>query len=341
MDFDRRLSEPMDYAGIRAGINQSNQLEYQDSQNFSAISQINNANMDNWRKTVEAQADKSIEELKGRASEMKEARNEAIAKVGEYGTAIGERYGEYKDFINSGGDVSKLRSARLGKTVGGVMGRAGDGVKSAVQSINEPAKPTEFEMEDMSKPANNPSKPPVENTEPVPEEPVETPSEPSVKLSGQVEKTGEQAGEEAGEIASNVSKFGKVAKGVGRVGGGLFAGGMLASDIYQQKQKGFFYGDNTGDKVGNFLNEIGSVADLGGVATGDPLLALAGVGIGAVGSVVSDISELFGHHKKAPPPPPPPPKPTAIVQPTAVNLAGSTGVVQGQASTLRGIEQGA
>jgi len=330
---------------FRSGINQTNQQEYQDSQNFSAISQINNANMDNWRTTVEGQADKSIQELKERASDMKEARKDAIEKVGEYGSAIGERYSEYKDFVNSGGDVSKLRSARFSKTVGGVMGRAGDGVKSAIQSTNEPVKPTEFEMQDMNNPANNPSKAPSQNLEANPEPPVETPtnpsSEPSVKLSGQVEKTGEQAGEEAGQVASDVSKFGKVAKGVGRVGGGLFAGGMLASDIYQQKQKGFFYGENTGDKVGNFLNEIGSVADLGGVVSGDPLLALAGVGIGAVGSVVSDISELFGSKKKAPTPPPPPPKPTTIASPVSSNIAGSVGIVQGQESTLRGIQQGA
>ena len=176
MNFGNRLNEPMDYAGIRSGINQTNQQEYQDSQNFSAISQINNANMDNWRNTVEGQAEKSIQELKGRASDIKEAQRDAIEKVGEYGSAIGERYNEYKDFVNSGGDVSKLRSARFSKTVGGVMGRAGDGVKSTIQSTNEPVKPTQFEMEDMSNPANSPSKAPSQNIEATPEEPVETPT---------------------------------------------------------------------------------------------------------------------------------------------------------------------
>ncbi len=139
--------------------------------------------------------------------------------------------------------------------------------------------------------------------------------------------------EEGGE--EGIGFAGKVAK----VGGGIFSLGMLGDDVYNQvKDKSFFYGENTGDKVGNFMNELGSAGDVLGLATGDPLLVLAGTGLGAVGSIVSDVSELFSHHKKqtdqqgTPPP--------TIGPSTAQNIAGSGGIAETTGSSLRTVQMG-
>ena len=164
----------------------------------------------------------------------------------------------------------------------------------------------------------------------------------SSNAGAEVGEEAEKVGEEAGKEASTV---GKIGSRLAKVGGSLVSAGMLGDDVYNQvKNKSFFYGVNTGDKVGNFMNELGSGADLLGVATGDPLLAVAGVGLGAVGSLVSDISELFGHHDKKPtapgPAPTPPPPPKQIAQAGAINLAGTGGVIQGSSSTLSNVRAG-
>lgn len=354
MDFDRRLRQPVEYAGIQSAINQANQLEYQDSQTFSAINQLNNKNMNDYNDLVQGLQEE------GRAK-VKEKQKEAIAKVGEYGTAIGEKYNEYKDFVKEGGTLSSLPTARFGNAVGGAIGKAGRGVYNTIRSTDQPTQPTEFELEDMSNPANNPSQAPSQDENQRPNQTNEPESEPTETEqpesnqtgSNEADETREQssnsgenaegeldAGQELEEAGEDVSKVGKIGKNIAKVGGSLFSATMLGSDIYDQvKNKSFFYGENTGDKVGNFMNEIGSGADLLGVATGDPLLVLAGTGLGAIGGLVSDVSELFGHHKSQEQPPPPPPPP--IPQSTQVNLAGTTGLVQAQPSTLREVESGA
>jgi hypothetical protein len=351
MDFDRRVRQPIEYAGIQSGINQSNQLEFNEAQNFQAINQINNRNMADYNDLVDSL------QAEGRAK-VKEKQKEAIEKVGEYGTAITEKYNEYKEFIKEGGKISEVPSLRFASNVGGLVGKAGRGVKSTISSTNEPVEPLEFELEDMRNPANNPSQAieqqGIEDDSPNQSQPSES-EQPESNQAGSSEadetreassNSGENAevelgaGRELEEVGQEASKVGKIGKGIAKVGGALFSATMLGSDIYDQvKSKSVFYGENTGDKVGNFMNEIGSGADLLGVATGDPLLVMAGVGLGAVGGLVSDISELFGHHKQQEAPPPPPPK--VVQAPTQVNLAGAGGIVQSQPSTLRAVEMGA
>ena len=176
---------------------------------------------------------------------------------------------------------------------------------------------------------------PIENvsiTQPKPIEPVEPlkPTTGSTALEGGAEEGAEDIAEKTG------STLGKT---VGRVGGGIFAAASLGEDIHNQiKSKTFWAGDNTGDKIGNFLNEAGSVADIGGGVTADPFLVLAGVGLSAVGSAISEISELFGKDKKATPPPPP--KPVVVQAATQMNLAGQGGVAETSKSTLKSVQMG-
>ena len=159
----------------------------------------------------------------------------------------------------------------------------------------------------------------------------------TISTAGKTAKVGEEAGADA---LTTIGKMGKFAGGVAKVGGAVFSAGMLGDDIYNQvKDKSFFAGDNTGDKIGNFLNEAGSIADLGGIATADPLLVMAGVGIGAIGSVVSDISDLFGHHKKEGGDAGN--KPTDIVAPASQNIAGVGNIARTNLSTLRTVQAGA
>jgi len=345
MNFDRRVRQPIEYAGIQSSINLSNQLESNEAQQFQAINQLNNRNMADYNDLV-----KGLQE-EGRAK-VKEKQKEAIAKVGEYGSAISEKYNEYKEFIKEGGKISEVPTLKFASNVGGLFGKAGQGIKSAISSTNEPTQPTEFELQDMSNPANN-------STQAIKQQglneprPVEA-DQPEINQSGSDEadetreassNSGENAEDELNargeleEAGEEASKVGKIGKGIAKVGGALFSATTLGSDIYDQvKNKSVFYGENTGDKVGNFMNEIGSSADILGVASGDPLLVMAGVGLGAVGGLVSDISELFGHHKQQEAPPPPPPK--VVQTPTQINLAGAGGIVQAQPSTLRAVESG-
>ena len=158
-----------------------------------------------------------------------------------------------------------------------------------------------------------------------------------------LEKAGNIAGDFAGDIAKGDSLGGKslirgfggaVAEGVGRAAGGIMGGAFLGDDIYNQvKDKKFFTGDNTGDKIGNFMNEAGSVMDVVGSVTADPFMIMAGVGIGAVGSVVSEVSELI-HHKTE--------EKSASEKKPALhqfvgteNIAGSGQIAQEQKSTLK------
>lgn len=341
--------EPLEYAGVSSGINLANAQEQGDVARAGAISDLDNNNIAIYRDQVQGRENKITQDLKDSVSDIREKQKEATQKVAEYGGAVGEKVGEYRNFINSGGDVSKLRSVRFANNVGGRLGKAGSGVyntvKSSVTSAPAPTgsvgNPEGVEMTDFSADAPNQrqstggeSEQPESNQ--VGSSEGESTVEASSNSGGEVAndvKVGESAGEEAGSLGE---KAGKIVGKVGKVGGALFSAGMLGSDIYEQSKHGFFYGDNTGDKVGNFMNELGSSADLLGVATGDPLLAVAGVGLGVVGSVVSDISELFGHHKKQapPPPPPPPPKPTIIAQPVQQNVGGSGGLVEASSSTL-------
>jgi len=103
---------------------------------------------------------------------------------------------------------------------------------------------------------------------------------------------------------------GVIAEGAGRLAGGAMGVGQLGLDIYKQVEGGSFLkgGVNTGDDIGTITNEIGSVIDIAGAATGDPLLMAAGVGVGLIGSGISGISELFHHEETKDDKPKPPPQ---------------------------------
>jgi len=325
--------------GLVSELNQSNNITAQGLAQQSNIDVMNNLKSRDYNDAV----DKAKEKF---TKETSEDEKSAFEKLGEYGVQVGDKYKKYNDFIKEGGDLSGLRSSKIASGVGSAFGKAGQGVKSAISNaVSGPAKPSIDGIEVSGTDMTGTPKP----AEQMPQEQIDqhtSPSEPPSSETGEVSsstasestgaestlKEGSSATEEGLEEGASIG--GKIAGKVAKVSGGLFSVGVLGSDIYSQaKSKSFFYGENTGDKVGNFMGEMGSVADVMGVATGDPLLAIAGVGLGAVGSVVSDISELFHHHDAKPPTPPPPPKPvdTGSIQ----NIAGSGQVAEAQSSTAR------
>ncbi len=322
------------HGGLSSEINQANGVSQIALSKQANVSVLNNMRTRDYLDSIDKK-----KESKDRTTAEDE--KNAFEKLGEYGTEVGTKYGEYKSFINEGKSIQNLRSVKLAKGVGSAFGKAGSAVKEAVSG---PAKPSVdgIEVSGTEMTGDMPQEKIAQHTTPQPEE--NTPSSSPAEEGGGdassgsaekgVAKTGEEVAEEGAETGGKIA--GKVAGTLAKGAGGLFSLGMLSSDIYQQVQhKSFLYGENTGDKIGNFMSEMGSVADVAGVASGDPLLAIAGVGLGAVGSVVSDISELFHHHeeKKKTPPPPPPPKP--IISASIQNIAGSGQVAEEQSSTAR------
>jgi hypothetical protein len=138
------------------------------------------------------------------------------------------------------------------------------------------------------------------------------------------------------KAGSTATKLGKSAlEGLGRTAGGLMGVAMLGDDIYNQvNDHKFFTGDNIGEKVGNFANEVGSVMDVAGAMTGDPFLVLAGAGVGAVGSVVDEISGLFAH-KSAEKEATQKLKPQQQQEVASQNIVGAGRIAEGSASTLK------
>lgn len=132
---------------------------------------------------------------------------------------------------------------------------------------------------------------------------------------------------------------GLITEGAGRLAGGAMGVGQLGLDIYKQVEGGGFLkgGVNTGDDIGTITNEIGSVIDIAGAATGDPLLMAAGVGVGLIGSGISGISELF-HHEETKDDKPKPPPTSGDEAPVAVQSLAAEGEV-GQASSGSSLAQ--
>ena len=158
---------------------------------------------------------------------------------------------------------------------------------------------------------------------------------------GKSSSTIDEVAGEGGSILSRVVPG--AIKGVevaGKVVGGLASLAVLGDDIGNQISKHkVFYGENTGDNVGNLTNEIGSAIDVAGVATGDPFLIMAGVGVGAVGSLVSDVSEFFHHkHEEAQKKAAPPPKIAPVAQ---TDIASAGYIAQSAPSTLKQVQVGA
>lgn len=312
------------FGGLTSAIYQTNAVGNQDSSMNLAVQSVNNRLMDQFQKAKETAEAK-----------LGETEQKAWSKLGEYGVAVSDKFKNYEDWVKKGGKVDELGSVQLGRKVGGmIFGRATNGVEDQ-ERLNPDDEKTpgtqtyesslEEELGISQESAEQPTSDQLQSqTQASPEEPPEEEA-PAGESNQPSEATeGVEAGEEAAE--ETAGGLGKLAKGVMKTGGALFSAGMFANDVYDQvKDKEFFYGDNAGDKVGNFMNELGSGADLMGVATGDPLLVLGGVGLGAVGSIVSDISELVSGVKKnkdeqnkTPPP--------QIQAPASSNLAG-TGMV--------------
>ena len=357
----------MDYFdGSQAGINQANAVESQDASINQSISELNNARMTSYRNERGLEKRERVAEASEDAREQgREDKSEEIQKLGELsGLAekVPEKYKEFQSFVKEGGNIQNLASYRAVKGIGGIgpkIGEAGQNtfqkIKTGVVGETPSVDGIEVSGTDMTgdtsqvvKPQQtiNQSNQPEQEEEPQHNQTGSNESEQtnleSSNAGAEVGEEAEKVGEEAGKEASTV---GKIGTRLAKVGGSLVSAGMLGDDVYNQvKNKSFFYGVNTGDKVGNFMNELGSGADLLGVATGDPILAVAGVGLGAVGSLVSDISELFGHHDKKPtapgPAPTPPPAPKQIEQAGSINLAGTGGIIQGSSSTLSNVRAG-
>ena len=155
------------------------------------------------------------------------------------------------------------------------------------------------------------------------------------KLGSGIEGTLE-GGASAVKGLTKAGSLGKEAlEGLGRTAGGLMGVAMLGDDIYNQvNDHKFFTGDNTGERIGNFANEVGSVMDVAGAMTGDPFLVLAGAGVGAVGSVVDEISGLFAHKSKETEATNDL-KPKATPEVASQNIVGSGRVAEGSSSTLK------
>ena len=357
------------FDGSQAGINQANAVESQDAGINQAISQLNNARMTSYRNEIGLEKRERVAEAseQGRedAREDREQEEQKLGQLTGLAEKVPEKYKEFQSFVKEGGSIDKLASYRAVKGIGGVGSKIGEAGQNTFQNIRSGVvgggapRPSvggiEVSGTDMTgdisqvvKPQQSVNQSNVPEQEEQPQhnqagsDEAEQTNLESSNAGEEVGEEAEQVGEEAGKEASTV---GKIGTRLAKVGGSLVSAGMLGDDIYNQvKSKSVFYGVNTGDKVGNFMNELGSGADLLGVATGDPLLAVAGVGLGAVGSLVSDISELFGHHDKkqeatAPAPAPPPP-PKQVAQAGAINLAGTGGIIQGSSSTLSNVRAG-
>jgi len=314
----------MESFGVSQALQQSDNVSQADMDNIQHIADINNKNLQDY-----------LVLQHGEKGDTHEEEQTNLARIGQYGLSIPEKLTEYNDMIKAGGTAG-LRGSKL-------LSKYPSAVASAVADLK--ARPsTAGLLADTSAPAPvldtrsgaPPEAPPEELGGHMPQDPVDehfVPPEadppPSVPSPEDAVAPVEDAVEEGAS---------SIVKGVAKVGGGLMSAGMLGDDIYKQiSQKDFFEGDNTGDKVGNFMNELGSTADILGLATGDPFLALAGVGVGAIGGVVSEVSELFGHKEKEDAKP----KPATIYAPPSQNLAGSGAVAQAGASTLKQVQAGA
>jgi len=346
-------------AGMQTGLNQSNAIMGQDSALFQSIAQLNNDNITTFNNNLDKM------ETKDTGIE-----HDNLNKMVSYAGGVGEKVNELKDFVKEGKNIGDLKSYKAITGAGPGLSKVGSiissGVKSARSGGFEPGLLYE-ESEGDTNPSADVTRANIRqrtggegpdeeattlegdidtNTQPDhfgAEEPPANVEAPAGSVTEQATEGGadalKTAGKTAEEGAEGVAQIGKIAGGIARVGGAVFSAGMLGDDIYNQvKDKSFFAGDNTGDKIGNFLNEAGSIADLGGIATADPLLVLAGVGLGAVGSVVSDISDLFGHHskeedagKKTPAP---------ITAPASQNIGGTGGIANTSLSTLRTVQAG-
>mgnify|MGYP003675982942 FL=1 len=353
----------MDSYGLSQAIGQSQNVTREDMENNQKIADMNNNNLQLYLGKVKDQARQSVED-----KQVQEAGN--LGKIANYTMGIKDKVDQYNEVVKAGGEggirgskllykwPNQLKKAFVGKqevvpsldapegptvtktTLGGPVQKAraegtvvdsGDVVTgySSIHIADGQGNLVPHKVIDASgNTAPDPTRPTVQEdiVDPTPVKKV-TPIEPG-QPGGEV-STIKAVGEEGSSLATKVGRF----------GGGVLSVATLGDDVYNQvKQKTFWAGENTGDKVGNFMNEAGSTADILGLVTGDPFLVLAGVGLGAVGAVTSEISELFGPDDSAKPKPIA--KPKAVASTSGANLAGSGAVAETGKSTLKQVQMG-
>lgn len=328
----------MESIGLSNAISQQEGLTNQARNENEFLQQENNRAIATYHQKVASLKQADTSEDSKNLGEITSQVADGVAKAKEYRDAL--KSGEWKgtiDNLQSGakkvaGAVSKvLPSAPPKPSVNGIE-------VSGTEMTGEmpPAQPEQ--------PAEPPSEPQPPQTEGEGEGEGATPESTAESTAGSTaESTAESTGEStAGETGGFLKSAGGAAmEGASRVFGGAMGGAMLGEDIYNQVSQGkFFTGENTGDKIGHFANEIGSALDVGGAVTADPFLMALGVGVGAVGSVVSDISELFGHKKKEDAVQNEAPKPQMENVVAPVNIAGQGEIAQQSSSTIQSVSAG-
>lgn len=343
----------MESLGLSNAISQQEGLTNEARNENEFLQQENNRAIATYHQKVSSLKQADTSEDSKNLGEISSQVADGVAKAKEYRDAL--KSGEWK------GTIDNLQSGakKVASGVKRVAGAVSDSLPSA------PPKPSVDGIE-VSGTEMTGEMPPAQ-----PEQPAEPPSEPQAPQtegegSGEQNTAGEgegatpestagstaestaesTAGETAESTAGETGGFLKSAGGVAmegasRVFGGAMGGAMLGDDIYNQVSQGkFFTGENTGDKIGHFANEIGSALDVGGAVTADPFLMALGVGVGAVGSVVSDISELFGHKKKEQEVQKEAPKPQIENVVAPVNIAGQGQIAQSSSSTIQSVSAG-
>jgi hypothetical protein len=337
----------MESYGLNAAINQSDEYSTEAAEKDKEIRELNNQNTKIYNKAVRDA--KTFNQGQVQSQKISDLQSKGLL-IGGIGVNAKLRIGKYSEAVESGkigpglgGSkvISSLKSG--GQSAIDSVGSAGRSAGNALSSVSEAAGRQTARMglqgrgakfaqlsEDGRTGGLNTDIPqgtsaePVEPVEPTPVEPA--PAADSAVTDG-VETDVKAEAKGAGEFA-------------GRALGGVVSVVSLGGDITEQvKEKKFFAGENTGDKIGNFLNEAGSLADIGGLVTADPFLAMAGVGVSLLGAGISEVSELFGT-PKVKPAVPPPKKPKVIVGESAPSIAGQGGIAESGLSTLNQVQSG-
>ena len=109
-------------------------------------------------------------------------------------------------------------------------------------------------------------------------------------------KAGEGATESAGRIgASGITDALKSAKNFASGAAGVATMGV---DLYEETG-GRFSKLSGADQVGTVISTLGSALEVGGIAAGQPEVALLGEGINLVSAGIEEIGDLFEHGKQA------------------------------------------
>ena len=346
----------MESYGLGAAINQSDSFSQEQAEKDNAIRELNNQNMKDYNKAVKD--NKNFNQGQVQSQKISDLQNKGLL-IGGITMNAKARIDTYRAGVESGkigpglGGSKVLSSIKSGgESAMDSVGSAGRSAGKAISAVSEQtarmglqgrgAKFSQLSADgrtgglNTDVPQGTSAELPAETPEPVETTaPAETPEPVETTAPAKGDGVADSAVTDATEAeAKGAGEF------AGRALGGVVSAVSLGSDIMTQvKDKKFFAGENTGDKIGNFLNEAGSVADIGGLVTGDPILALAGVGVSLLGAGISEVSELFGT-PKVKPAAPPPKKPKMVVESSAANIAGQGGIAETGLSTLNQVQSG-